>query len=68
VRYRSWPKATPDLLRNHERGTNSRRSVLTRSAVVIFNITTKNLSAWSTYVYTITLKDGSIILFQFGSR
>jgi len=34
----------------------------------LFNITTKNLSAGSTYVYTITLNDGSTILFQFGLR
>ncbi|HXY26522.1 MAG TPA: MBG domain-containing protein [Candidatus Acidoferrum sp.] len=34
----------------------------------IFNITTKNLSAGSTYVYTITLSDGSTISFQFGLR
>jgi hypothetical protein len=34
----------------------------------IFNITTVNLAAGSTYVYTITLKDGSTILFQFGLR
>jgi hypothetical protein len=34
----------------------------------IFNITTKNLSVGSTYVYTITLSDGSAIGFQFGLR
>jgi hypothetical protein len=34
----------------------------------IFNITTVNLSAGSTYVYTITLNDGSAIPFQFGLR
>jgi hypothetical protein len=34
----------------------------------IFNISTKNLSAGSTYVYTITLDDGSAIGFQFGLR
>jgi hypothetical protein len=34
----------------------------------IFNITTSNLAAGSTYVYTITLNDGSAILFQFGLR
>lgn len=32
----------------------------------IFNITTVNLSAGSTYAYTITLNDGSTIMFQFG--
>lgn len=34
----------------------------------IFNITTKNLSPNSTYVYTITLNDGSTLMFQFGLR
>jgi len=34
----------------------------------IFNITTQNLSAGSTHVYTITLNDGSTIFFQFGLR
>lgn len=34
----------------------------------IFNITTTNLSAGSTYIYTITLNDGSTIMFQFGLR
>lgn len=34
----------------------------------IFNITTVNLSAGSTYVYTIMLNDGSTIIFQFGLR
>ena len=34
----------------------------------IFNITTRNLTAGSTYVYTITLNDGSTILFQYGLR
>ncbi|MHB8527459.1 MAG: Ig-like domain repeat protein [Candidatus Acidiferrales bacterium] len=34
----------------------------------IFNISTKNLSANSTYVYTITLNDGTTINFQFGLR
>jgi len=34
----------------------------------IFNITTGNLSAGSTYIYTITLNDGSTIVFQFGLR
>ncbi len=34
----------------------------------IFNISTKNLSANSTYVYTITLNDGTVINFQFGLR
>jgi len=34
----------------------------------IFNITTVNLAAGSTYVYTITLNDGSTIIFQFGLR
>jgi hypothetical protein len=34
----------------------------------IFNITTGNLSAGSTYSYTITLNDGSMITFQYGLR
>jgi hypothetical protein len=34
----------------------------------IFNITTGNLSAGNTYVYTITLNDGSTIVFQYGLR
>ena len=34
----------------------------------IFNITTSNLTAGSTYVYTIALNDGSTIMFQFGLR
>jgi len=34
----------------------------------IFNITTGNLPAGSTYVYTITLNDGSTIIFQYGLR
>lgn len=34
----------------------------------IFNITTANLSAGSTYIYTITLNDGSTIMFQYGLR
>ena len=34
----------------------------------IFNITTQNLAAGSTYVYTISLNDGSAIMFQFGLR
>lgn len=34
----------------------------------IFNITTANLSAGSTYIYSITLNDGSTIVFQYGLR
>jgi hypothetical protein len=34
----------------------------------IFNITTANLSAGSTYIYTIALNDGSTIIFQYGLR
>ena len=34
----------------------------------IFNITTSNLNAGSTYIYTISLNDGSAINFQFGLR
>lgn len=34
----------------------------------IFNITTAKLSAGSTYSYTITLKDGSAVQFQFGLK
>lgn len=34
----------------------------------IFNISTQNLSANSTYVYTITLNDGTVITFQYGLR
>lgn len=34
----------------------------------VFNLTTVNLSAGSTYVYTIMLNDGSTIIFQFGLR
>ena len=34
----------------------------------IFNITTGNLSAGSTYIYTITLNDSSTIIFQYGLR
>jgi hypothetical protein len=34
----------------------------------IFNITTANLTAGSTYMSTITLNDGSTILFQYGLR
>jgi hypothetical protein len=34
----------------------------------IFNITTANLTAGSTYIYTITLNDGSTIVFQYGLR
>jgi Bacterial Ig-like domain (group 3)/MBG domain (YGX type) len=34
----------------------------------IFNIATANLSGGSTYIYTITLNDGSTIVFQYGLR
>lgn len=34
----------------------------------IFNISTQNLAANSTYIYTITLNDGTIITFQYGLR
>ncbi|GEM_PF-6058861 len=34
----------------------------------IFNITTGNLAAGNTYIYTITLNDGSTIVFQYGLR
>jgi hypothetical protein len=34
----------------------------------IFNITTVNLTPGSTYIYTITLNDGSTIMFQYGLR
>ena len=34
----------------------------------IFNITTANLSAGSTYIYTIALNDGSTIVFHYGLR
>jgi hypothetical protein len=34
----------------------------------IFNITTGNMSAGSTYIYTITLNDGTTIMFQYGLR
>jgi hypothetical protein len=34
----------------------------------IFNITTVNLSAGNTYIYTIMLNDGSTIMFQYGLR
>jgi YVTN family beta-propeller protein len=34
----------------------------------IFNISTSNLSAGQTYVFTITLNDGTAIMFQFGLR
>lgn len=34
----------------------------------IFNISTQNLSANSTYIYTITLNDGTVISFQYGLR
>jgi len=34
----------------------------------IFNISTKSLAAGSTYVYTITLNDGTTIVFQYGLR
>jgi hypothetical protein len=34
----------------------------------IFNITTGNLAAGSTYIYTIALNDGSTIMFQYGLR
>jgi hypothetical protein len=34
----------------------------------IFNITTTNLTAGSTYIYTITLNDGSTVMFQYGLR
>lgn len=34
----------------------------------IFNISTQNLAANSTYIYTITLNDGTTITFQFGLR
>jgi uncharacterized repeat protein (TIGR01451 family) len=34
----------------------------------IFNITTGNLAAGSTYIYTIALNDGSSIVFQYGLR
>jgi hypothetical protein len=34
----------------------------------IFNITTSNLTAGNTYVYTIALNDGSAIMFQYGLR
>jgi hypothetical protein len=34
----------------------------------IFNTSTKNLAANKTYVYTITLNDGTNIVFQYGLR
>lgn len=34
----------------------------------IFNISTANLTAGDTYIYTITLNDGSTIMFQYGLR
>jgi hypothetical protein len=34
----------------------------------IFNISTANLLAGNTYIYTITLNDGSTVVFQFGLR
>jgi hypothetical protein len=34
----------------------------------IFNIKTKNLTAGYTYVYEITLNDGTTITFQFGLK
>lgn len=34
----------------------------------IFNISTQNLAANSTYIYTITLNDGTTITFQYGLR
>jgi hypothetical protein len=34
----------------------------------VFNISTKNLSANNTYVYTITLNDGTAIGFQYGLK
>jgi len=34
----------------------------------IFNISTKSLAANNTYVYTITLNDGTTIMFQYGLR
>lgn len=34
----------------------------------IFNISTQNLSANSTYIYTISLNDGTVITFQYGLR
>jgi hypothetical protein len=34
----------------------------------IFNISTANLTAGNTYVYAITLNDGSVIYFQYGLR
>ena len=34
----------------------------------VFNISTSNLQAGHTYVYTITLNDGSTIMFQFGLK
>jgi hypothetical protein len=34
----------------------------------IFTITTGNMSAGSTYIYTITLNDGTTIMFQYGLR
>lgn len=34
----------------------------------VFNISTSNLPANKTYVYTITLNDGSTIIFQYGLR
>jgi hypothetical protein len=34
----------------------------------IFNITSGNLTAGNTYVYAITLNDGTIINFQYGLR
>jgi hypothetical protein len=34
----------------------------------VFNISTKSLPAGQTYVYTITLNDGSTITFQYGLR
>lgn len=34
----------------------------------IFNISTQNLAAGSTYVYAVLLQDGSSIMFQYGLR
>jgi hypothetical protein len=45
--------------------TNSDTTFRSGSAQWIFNIDTKNLTAGNTYVYLITLNDGSTIQFQF---
>jgi hypothetical protein len=34
----------------------------------VFNISTANLTAGNTYIYTITLNDGSTMMFQYGLR